>query len=336
MRDFAHALERVWLAQGVVCQTLPLARPASPGAGLLAQLQALALDRQKPLAQLRVLLHFSGYGYAPRGLCFWLLHELQTLRRCAGPGLRVVLVFHELFASGRPWQTAFWLGAAQARVARGLVRLADALWTNTEAHARWLGDVKRLPLGQLPVFSNVGEPALLPAWAQREPVLVVFGSHSTRMRALRALQRQPAVLLQLGVQRVLEVGAGAPCAVALPGCELHFAGHVEAPALSALLLRSRYGLIEYPAQHMAKSSVLAAYAAHGNLVINLAPYGADCDGLVAGRQHWGSGAVAGGAGDAAAEERSAQALHAWYSGHALARQAQALLGLLDARRTTLS
>jgi hypothetical protein len=55
----------------------------------------------------RVLLHFSGYGYARRGLCRWLVDGL-TRWKAAGAQRRVVTMFHEVYASGPIWRSSFW------------------------------------------------------------------------------------------------------------------------------------------------------------------------------------------------------------------------------------
>src|SRR5712691_6473388 len=54
-----------------------------------------------------VILHFVNYGYQKRGVPFWLLPILRGLRaQCRGAWLTI---FHELYASGPPWKSAFWL-----------------------------------------------------------------------------------------------------------------------------------------------------------------------------------------------------------------------------------
>src|SRR6202008_598407 len=93
---------------------------------LAARLRALAGAR--PCV---VVLQFSGYGFGRRGLCGWLLDELDQARTAFRGTLRLVTVFHELFAVGPPWRSAFWLAGLQARIAARLARSSDALWTNS-------------------------------------------------------------------------------------------------------------------------------------------------------------------------------------------------------------
>ena len=76
------------------------------------------------------ILHVGGYGYAKRGVPLWLLDGMRQWRR-RSPDARLVGIFHELHASGKPWNSSFWLGPLQKHVARQLWNLADCgLTTN--------------------------------------------------------------------------------------------------------------------------------------------------------------------------------------------------------------
>src|SRR5262249_55336746 len=59
-----------------------------------------------------VVLHFSGYGYQKRGVPAWLVQGLQIWSRRAGR-VPLLTIFHELYATGRPWQSAFWVSPLQ-------------------------------------------------------------------------------------------------------------------------------------------------------------------------------------------------------------------------------
>ncbi len=63
-----------------------------------------------------VLLHYVNYGFQKRGVPFRLLTILQALvEQHRG---RMVTIFHELYASGPPWTSAFWLRPLQIRLAK--------------------------------------------------------------------------------------------------------------------------------------------------------------------------------------------------------------------------
>ena len=330
VHDYAVALRAQWAHDGCASELLALDRAAvrtQPLAGVLLALLS------GPQQRCSVLLHFSGYGYGRRGLCGWLLHELRAAQQQLGPRLRIVTLFHELFASSPPWQSAFWLGPLQARIARRLASLSAAVATNTAQHARWLqAQAGAAPVHERPVFSNFLQPSRLPAVCEREPSVIVFGAVTTRQRALRRLVAHAEALQSLGIQAVTEVGPGAPAAgTVFPWPHRHL-GLLSPPEVSRQLLRHRYALIDYPAPYLAKSSVFAAYAAHGNVVLNTAAAAPDADGLHAG-QHY---ATLPGAqrlpAETSAWQAMADALNGWYGGHPLPLQARELGALLDPPR----
>lgn len=107
-----------------------------------------------------VLLQLSGYGYAVRGCPFWLLQGLKQWRT-KQPNSRLVTMFHESYAFGPPWKSAFWLSPAQRMVVAGILRLSDAAVTNIQQHRERLerfDPSKREKITVLAVPSNVGEP----------------------------------------------------------------------------------------------------------------------------------------------------------------------------------
>ena len=319
VRDYADCLARTWAAPGLGTLLIEGTREH-----FRPRLEALLrADADGP--PLCVVLHFSGYGYAPRGVCGWLADDLAQLRTTHGARLRLVVVFHELFASGAPWRSAFWLSPLQSQVARRLARLADSLWTNTEHHARWLrsvvGDAVTLQVRQ--VFSNVGEPAQTAAWPRRAPRAVVFGSAATRARAFGALRPHANVLARLGVQEIVEAGDGGSQAGTFSGLTTRHLGRLAPTTLSTLLAGSRFGLLDYPARLLGKSGVFAAYAAHGCATLNSFAPGGDTDGLRAGEHYVNLRAPF--AFDGHALDAMARTLHRWYAGHSLALQARELL-----------
>jgi hypothetical protein len=332
VRDFADRLHDAWAARGIA-SGLVEGRRAQPGeTALAARLDALASAFD---GRLSVVLHFSGYGYANRGLCQWLVDELQALKSRRGGRVRLVVVFHELFAGdAMPWRSAFWLAPWQSRAARRLARLADALWTNTQRHADWLEAAvdAATPLQVRPVFSNVGEAAAPARWQARAPQAVVFGTAATRRRALAALPAHAGTLARLGVRELVEVGDGGSQRAGTIGVPLRYAGRLSAHELGGVLTGARFGLLDYPAPYLAKSGVFAAYAAHGCAVIDSAAPAADTDGLRAGLHYVALASPLD--ADADAMARMASRLHLWYRGHPLALQAGEVLDVAQGLHAT--
>lgn len=340
VRDYAESLQAEWQRCGTSSAVITLSKELALDRSLADRIEDdLGTKSNEVLSpSLAVVLHYSGYGYSNRGLCFWLLHQLQLLRERHRHALRLVVVFHELYASGPPWRSAFWLSPAQAWLAARLADAADALWTNSEHHADWLRHRRRtgMALRIQPVFSNVGEPDHVPAWPLRQPQAVVFGSASTRQRAFDALRPHEGLLQKLGVKAVIEVGPG-PESAGLPTIlPCQHLGRLDIDALGGLLLTSRIGLIDYPSSMLGKSSVLAAYAAHGCLAINTRKQGANNDGLTEGIDYFALQTIATVDGAASSQfsteamANMATRLCKWYGEHRLPAQANALLELCSA------
>ena len=155
MSDYLHCLQAEWARNDMLSQVISLSKELAAERSLVERVG----DCTDQPSSCVFILHFSGYGFGRRGLCFWLLDELKRLRATHN-NVRLIVVFHELFTTGEPpWRSAFWLSRLQAQIATRLARMADALWTNTEQHARWLRYTvgPTIPVHLQPVFSNVGE-----------------------------------------------------------------------------------------------------------------------------------------------------------------------------------
>jgi hypothetical protein len=112
-----------------------------------------------PTKPAHVILHYVNYGYQKRGLPFWLLPVLRAFREsCRG---RFLVIFHELFASGPPWKSEFWVQPLQKKIAREVVRLADARLVSSESMRQILEKLAPgLDVVVQPVPSAFGEPVI--------------------------------------------------------------------------------------------------------------------------------------------------------------------------------
>ena len=328
IRDYAENIQRVWAQSGIACRVLPLAQRDVAAAPLWSQLALGAAQAAgiEPIGQTVLIVHYSGYGYAPRGLCGWLNREIADARARMGLRLRLVVMFHELYASGPPWRSAFWLSGRQAKIAAELAALSDAAITNTQGHARWLEEQlkPRRNVAVWPVFSNVGEPKTLAPFGARPRQLVVFGSEPTRRRALQQVHRHARQLGDLGINELVEVGAGHAVGMRPGTIRASFAGRLDEATLSQLLAQSAFGLIEYPAHYMGKSTVFAAYAAHGCVALNAYPSRQAADGLTPGQHFVGLDPHLRGALSDDELRRMALDAKAWYDRHTLSVQTAAL------------
>ncbi|MBL8907748.1 MAG: glycosyltransferase [Rhizobiales bacterium] len=296
--------------------TRPLAS-ATPGA-LAAALAACGTDR--------VLLHFSGYGYAHWGLCWWLAEGLRRWRH-GGRDRRLVTVFHELYATGPVWRASFWTSPPQRLIARHLATLSDGIVATTEWSAekirRW--KVSRTPV-VIPVFSNVGEPDAPLPLGRRHRQAVVFGQRPQRTRAYQRLARMKSGLWEqlkcLGVDRIVDIGPPLACSEQVSSLPVTVLGQLPPCEISAVLSDARLGFLHYPPLLLTKSGIFASYLSHGLLAVNLSSEGVSSGGLVDGEQYVGCGS------DAPDSYREAESIavrgYQWYSGHTLRRTAHAI------------
>jgi hypothetical protein len=272
--SFAQGLAAALLAGPGIASRLLAAGPGAPGAEADARAFAARLEREA--GDDPVLLHYVGYGYQPRGCPTWLVDGLAAWK--AGGRRRLVTLFHEVYASGPPWRSSFWLSPAQRRLSARLAALSHGRVTSLAHYRRLLRQqIPGLEVAVLPVFSTVGEPATILPLAARTRRLVVFGGPGGRARAYhRHAEKLAEACRALDLEEVWDVGPpgtsggdAAPAEVA--GRPLHRLEELPAAQVSALLAESLAGFVAYPPRFLAKSTVFAAYCAHGVLPLCGAP-----------------------------------------------------------------
>lgn len=255
-----------------------------------------------------VLLHYAGYGYHRRGCPAWLVEGLARWRSPSGN--RLVTVFHEVWATGPPWRSSFWLLPLQRRIAAALARRSGALATTLPVYADLLRPWAK-EVAVLPVFSTVGEPAAVPGFGERARRVVVFGGAGVRGRTWGPFLPDLArTVRELGAEEILDVGPPVDVPDTVEGVPVRALGVLPPAEVSGLLLGSAAGFLAYPPKFLPKSTIFAAYCAHGVL-----PVCAWQD----GRHYWT------GEGD---PQATAAAAREWYGGHALALQAERFRSLL--------
>jgi hypothetical protein len=292
--------------------------------------QALVLDLTTSSDLLRglqdldadtVLLHYSGYGYSPRGAPFWLVEWLGRWKKLRAHH-RLIVMFHETWASGLPWQSSFWLSPLQYWCVARIARLADAVVTNTSYYRARLGRFLRpgTPVEVQPIFSNIGEPDAVPAFNEREPVCVLFGRGVTRRRTTERFKRYLNELQTLGIECLIEIGAEPEITARLKWpFPVKSLGLRKTSEISAIMSRVKYGLFDCPVRVAGKSGVLAALAAHG--IVPIHPEGEGTfEELEFGRDTVNISAVSHVSERWIALAPDGVAVRAWYGKHRLERQ----------------
>ena len=264
-----------------------------------------------------ILVHLSGYGYSADGAPTLLAEALRSVR--ADGRFRVAVFFHELFATGMPWKSAFWYSRRQKRAVRRIAEACDLLVTNTRRYVDWLNrEIVRpsaSPIQYMPVFSQVGEAQQHISLADRDPVMTVFGLGGTRQNAYHELSALGTMLQQFGIQEILDIGPEFEAPGELHGIPVRRMGVLAATEIARQFSRSTFGFLSYPHTRLAKSGVFAGYCAHGVIPVIARHFTGQVDGLEDG-VHVLSPRTAT-AAQASALESCSIAAWRWYSGHRL-------------------
>ena len=151
--------------------------------------------------------------------------------------------------------------------------------------------------------------------------------------ALRAYGKHRDALVAtaraLGVGEIVDIGPrDAKVPEEVGGLRVRSLGELSAGDISQLLSRCRVGVLDYPSDVLGKSTVFAAYAAHGVVPVITRFRDGNADGLRDG----GHFIVARERMDRTYStkelEAVSQAVSQWYAPHSLERQAAALSGIL--------
>jgi hypothetical protein len=174
-------------------------------------------------------------------------------------------MFHELFAFGPPWGSAFWTSPVQRWLTKSLARFSGHCFTNMSSRADILKKYTSRNDSDftiLPVFSNLGEPADLPAWNTRRPSLVVFGSDGSRRKTyLEHKSSLEAACRAMDLKEIIDIGR----TIEIPSLAVPVVrrGVLSVAAGSREMLQARAGFFNHDADCLGKSGVYAAYAVHG-------------------------------------------------------------------------
>lgn len=213
-----------------------------------------------------VLLHYVNYGYQKRGCPVWLLQGL-SLWKAQNPCNRLVTMFHELYAFGPLWTSSFWLSPVQRMLAAQLCRLSDDCITSMQKYADILSGWDTSKAGcipALPVFSSIGEPTQVPCLVNSRRRMVVFGGKALRSRAYNSsIESLRDACSMLNVDEVVDVGPELDFSLPDIGVPLVAMGKLTPQEIQQILLNSWAGYIDYPVAYLDKSTVFAAYCAHG-------------------------------------------------------------------------
>src|SRR5205814_10312383 len=188
--DYAFNLANaLWSNHGLKTVFAP-AQPSQASRKGVFEIASIADAGTLPAKSAHVILHYVNYGYQKRGLPFWLVPILGRVRETFGG--RLIVIFHELFATGPQWKSEFWLQPLQKKIARDIARLTDARLVSSESMQQMLeGLVPGLNVTVHPVPSAFGEPVIDFAQlrARDNHRWVICGGTELIERSLRSFRR---------------------------------------------------------------------------------------------------------------------------------------------------
>ena len=268
---------------GVSDYALKLAERLQTHYGVETKFAVSPLDSVANNGPRNVVLHYVNYGYHKRGLPLQLPSTLRQLRETCGG--KLLTVFHELYASSPPWQSAFWLQPIQKSIARNIARISDACVVSS--------DVMRDMLQQLapgasisvhPVMSTLGEPTFSSdQFVRRDPHRwVIFGGTHLVKRSLKSFRQRIEVIPDFFSPRELFVLGGSDSHAVrdeineIRGINCYYQPAIEANVASDVLSSCSFAWIDYfhqpsvPTAVILKSGSFASHCAHG--VIPVLPH----------------------------------------------------------------
>jgi hypothetical protein len=225
-----------------------------------------------------VILHYVNYGYQARGVPFHLRRFARQLRgKLRG---RWLTAFHELYAFGPPWGSAFWLRPLQVKIARDLIDISDACFVSNptiENEIHVYDPAKKIYLA--PVSSNFGEPEIADFSAASPKSWAICGGTALVARSLISFRRMREAIPAAFAPAQLHVIGGrdeaatrrliANIAQSNPGLSCNYHPEVSAECASELLGQCSFAWLDYFGKGrmwpgmILKSSAFAASCAHG-------------------------------------------------------------------------
>lgn len=226
-----------------------------------------------------VVLHYANYGYQARGVPFLLATFVKQLRQQLRG--RWVTTFHELYASGPPWKSAFWLRPFQVRIARDMIDASSScVVSNAPIEEAIRAYDPRKKILTVPVMSNFGEPVLSDFSSASCRRWAICGGTALIARSLRLFEQlRPLIPTAFAPDHLDIVGGREDPSITAAVDRLkrdlavHHNPQVGVDLASEILRQSTFGWLDYfgagkvwPGM-LLKSTAFAAFCAHGVIPI---------------------------------------------------------------------
>ncbi len=221
-----------------------------------------------------IILHFSGYGYASRGLCFNLIWTLEKWRQNL-KSRRLITVFHEIYATGPVYRMSFWTSFLQKYLAKKLLNLSDISFVTSKQNKFTLSSFnKKKKIIYTNVFSNIGELKINKKIKKRKNKAIIFGNIYQKQILYKDIllnkNKYELFLKKMSINEIFEIGPNINISKSniFENININKIGIRSKKFISNLLKNSKIGLVYYPVGQMTKSGIIAAYASHGLVIFN--------------------------------------------------------------------
>lgn len=214
-----------------------------------------------------IILQYSGYGFSNIGAPFWLLKEINNLKK---KNNKIIIIFHELYAvSYYPWKSIFFYQFLQKYVFKRLLKSSDYALVSTKKHFnKWskINGIKKTIY--LPTFSNVGEMTKFKY--KRDNILVVFGLSHSRANTYRKFGTNLFQWAKNNKILIIDIGPKIIDQDILKNLKVHnvkMLGLLKNKEINKIFNKTKYGLLDYNLEIVDKSGIFNAYAAYGIIPI---------------------------------------------------------------------
>lgn len=269
-----------------------------------------------------VLLHYSNYPYLSGKLDapFWLVKGLELAVKLRQ--IKLVVMFHEL--PMLKYKKINFLNPIQSIVSRRLAQLASTVITDSGRFQAILSQWIQRPIKCIPDFSTIGEPNEIKTLAERKRRIIVFGTTDRHRVYANFLNELLSTCHILGIEEIYDIGK--PLNLHLSnfnGIHVVEMGFQPSEVVSQLMLESMAGFFDYSRfpGDLGKSTVFAAFCAHGLIPIISQYNPSEADGLEMNKHYLVPGEPLKTC-NLSQLQTIADNAHNWYKGHSIPENAK--------------
>tara|TARA_B100000902_G_C27290493_1_gene906846 strand:- start:622 stop:1683 length:1062 start_codon:yes stop_codon:yes gene_type:complete len=222
-----------------------------------------------------IILHYSGYGYAKRGLCFTLIKSLENWKQNK-KNRKLITIFHEIYAKGPFYRISFWTSIFQKYLAKKLFNLSDVSLVTSKYNKFILASLynNKKKIIYTNVFSNIGELKKNKILKTRKNKGIIFGNNFQKELLYKDIlfnkMKYENLLNKMSIKEIIDIGPKINISkkINFKNIKINRVGIISKKYISSLLKSSKVGLVFYPVGQMTKSGIIAAYASHGMIIVN--------------------------------------------------------------------